>query len=159
MVATPVLNSRPTTRVEDTPIEVDVRSQRDPNRWWARAFGAMFMGGGLAHLVLLSLNSAAYDSFADASYWPYITDSWRSVVVPNVYYLVPMLAVFELAVGASILSRRIRIVGIAGAATFNAALMLFGWGFFIWSVPVLGLLGLFFVREKTAAGPARGGAR
>lgn len=78
MVGTPVLNSRPTTRVEDTPIEVDVRSQRVPNRWRARAFGAMFMGGGLAHLVLLSLNSAAYDSFADASYWPYIVTRFRN---------------------------------------------------------------------------------
>lgn len=128
----------------------------DPDRWWSRVFGGVFVVSGLANLLLLSLDSSAYDSFADSSYWPWITHSWRSVLVPNVDYLIPLLAVFEAAVGGCILGRRWRPLGIAGAAAFNAALMLFGWGFWLWSLPVLGLLGVFAVRESRMARAAGG---
>ena len=157
MVGAPVLVPRPA--VGDAPIEVDARSLPDPNRWWANAVGGMFIAGGLAHLLLLSLKSAAEDRFADASYGPFVTHTWRSVLVPNVYYLIPPLAVFEVAVGAAVLSRRYRIAGITGATAFNAALMLFGWGFFIWSLPVLALLCVFAVRETTVSRRTRPGAR
>lgn len=131
----------------------------DPNRRSARVFGGIFLAGGLAHLLLLSLDSSAYDSFADSSYWPFITHAWHSVLVPNVYYLVPLLAVFEAAVGAAILSRRYRMAGIAAAGTFNTALMLFGWGSAIWSVPVLALLARFALQETRTAHRAAGGDR
>jgi len=121
---------------------------RDPNRWWARAVGGMFLGGAAVHLILVSTNSRAYDSFADGSYWPFIAHSWRSVLVPNVYYLIPTLAGFEVMVGVLILSsRQYRRVGIAVAIAFNLALMLFGWGFWVWSIPMVTFLGWFLTRE------------
>lgn len=145
--------------VRDSPVEVDAGSRTDPNRWWARSFGGMFVGGGLAHLLLLSLHSAAYDTFANASYWPFITHAWRSVLVPDVYYLVPLLATFELAVGVVIVGRPFRLLGISAAAAFNAALVLFGWGFFIWSGPVLALLSVFALREMAERQRVRGADR
>jgi hypothetical protein len=63
----------------------------DRNHRWTRAFGGMFVLGGLAHLLLLSLNSSAYDSFADNSYWPFITHTWHSVLVPHVVLLHPAI--------------------------------------------------------------------
>ena len=71
-------------------------------------------------------------------------------MIPNVYYLIPVLAVFELAVGVLILGRHYRRVGIAVATVFTLTLTLFGWGFFLWSGPVLALLGRFTVRELRA---------
>lgn len=126
----------------------DGRTPEDVNPWWPAGFGAVFLASGLAHLLLMSLNPAAYDNFADASWWPLVAHAWRSVLVPNVHYLIPVLAAFELGVGCAILSRRFRMVGIAAAAAFNAALTLFGWGFFAWSLPALALLARFAWLER-----------
>ena len=58
-------------RESDSEISPTIESphRSDPSRWWARGFGAMFLAGGVANLVLLSVSANAYDSFADASYW------------------------------------------------------------------------------------------
>src|SRR5579863_8289376 len=49
-------------------------------RWWAWAFGGVFLAGSVTHVVLLSVSSTSYDSFAASSYWPFIAHSWRSAV-------------------------------------------------------------------------------
>lgn len=118
-----------------------------PGDWPALGFGALFAMSGAANLLLVSLHPGAYDHFADAAYWPFITHAWRSVVVPHVSYWLSLLAVFEIGVGGAIVTRRFRLAGVAGAAGFSLALLLFGWGFFLWSVPMLGLLGIFALRE------------
>lgn len=123
----------------------------DPRRWWARAFGGMYLAGAVTHLILVTFAPRSYDSFADTSWWPFVTHAWRSVLVPNTGYFVPALIVFEAAVGLLILSRRYRRIGIVAATGFNAALILFGWGFCIWSVPVIALLGWFWHLESGAA--------
>ena len=88
-------------------------------------------------------------SFADGSWWPFITHAWRSVLVPNVHYLIPPLAAYEAAVGLLILSRIHRRIGIGAAIAFNAALILLGWGFCLWSLPVIALLIRFWYLEST----------
>jgi hypothetical protein len=70
---------------------------RDPGRWWARAFGGMFLAGAAAHIILVTARPSSYGSFADGSWWPFITHAWRSVLLPNVHYLIPLLVVFEAA--------------------------------------------------------------
>ena len=128
---------------------------RDPHRWWARTFGWIFLGSAATHLILVSAVPKSYDSFADGSWWSFVTHAWRSVLVPNVSYLIPVLIAFEAAVGVLILTRRYRRTGIAAAIVFNAALILFGWGFCIWSVPVIALL-LWFWHLESAAGSGVG---
>jgi hypothetical protein len=125
---------------------------RDPRRWWARAFGWIFLGSAVTHLILVSTAPSSYDSFADGSWLPFVRHEWRTVLVPNVGYLIPVLMAFEAAVGVLILSRRYRRTGIAGAIAFNAALILFGWGFCIWSVPAVGLLLWFWHLEAVSDG-------
>lgn len=117
----------------------------DPTKWWARAFGGMFLAGSLVNIALVSKSSHAYDSFADGSYWSFIEHTWHSAVVPNVYVLIPLLSAFEATVGVLILLPRTRRLGVASAIAFSAALMLFGWGFWVWSLPVIFLLGYFWV--------------
>jgi hypothetical protein len=131
-------------------------SARDANRWWARTFGGIFLASAVTHLILVTVTPHSYDSFANASWWPFVTHAWHSVLVPNVGYFIPALIAFEAAVGLLILSRRYRRLGIAGAIGFNAALILFGWGFCIWSLPVIGLLAWFWHLESMPeAGPHR----
>jgi hypothetical protein len=125
---------------------------RDSRRWWARAFGALFLVSAVTHVVLVTVRPAFYDSFADGSWWPFVTHAWRSVLVPNVGYLIPVLIAFEAAVGVFILGQRYRRIGIVAAIAFNAALILFGWGFCYWSVPVIALLLWFWHLESSSGG-------
>lgn len=120
----------------------------DPNRWWARAFGGMFLAGAATHIILVTTRPSSYGSFADGSWWPLIAHAWRSVLLPNVHSLIPLLVLSEAAVGLLILSRAYRRIGIAAAIAFNAALILFGWGFCLWSVPVIFLLLRFWHLES-----------
>jgi len=39
------------------------------------------------------------------------------------------------------------LLGLSGAIGFHLCLMLFGWGFWLWSLPTLTVLALCFVRE------------
>ena len=112
----------------------------------------MFLGSAVTHLILVSTAPSSYDSFADGSWLPFVRHAWRSVLVPNVGYLIPVLIAFEAAVGVLILSRRYRRTGIAAAIAFNAALIMFGWGFCIWSVPVVVLLLWFWHLEAVFDG-------
>jgi hypothetical protein len=120
----------------------------DPNRWWARVFGGMFLAGAATHVILVTTRPSSYGSFADGSWWPFIAHTWRSVLLPNVHVLIPLLVIYEAAVGLLILSRAHRRAGIAAAIAFNAALILFGWGFCLWSVPVIVLLLRFWYLES-----------
>lgn len=123
---------------------------RDPRRWWARAFGWIFLGSAVTHLILVSTAPSSYDSFADGSWLPFVRHAWRSVLLPNVGYLIAVLIAFEAGVGLLILSKRYRLTGIASAIAFNAALIMFGWGFCIWSLPVIALLLWFWHLESVS---------
>jgi hypothetical protein len=100
----------------------------------------MFLAGAATHVILVTVRPGSYNAFADGSWWSFVTHAWRSVLVPNVYYLIPLLAAYEFAVGLLILSQAHRRIGIAAAVAFNATLLLFGWGFCLWSVPVIAAL-------------------
>jgi len=134
--------------------------RRDARRSLAYAFGGMFLAGAATHIMLVTTRPSLYDSFADGSWWPFIAHAWRSALVPHVHYLIPLLAVFEAATGLLILSRTYRRIGIGAAIAFNAALILFGWGFCLWSVPVIVILMRFWHLESSSthgAGNLTGG--
>ena len=68
------------------------------------AVGVLFIiGGALAHVVNLATH-ANYASFADPALFGWVTHAWRTVVPPNHVVLIGLLAVFEAAVGALIIS-------------------------------------------------------
>lgn len=113
-------------------------------------FGGMFLGSAIVNVVLGIVAPGSYDSFADGSWWPFVRHAWHSVFVPNVGYFIALLVMFEATVGILILIRRYRRIGIAAAIAFNAALILFGWGFCLWSVPVIALL-LWYWRVEAAS--------
>jgi hypothetical protein len=116
------------------------------------AFGAMFVLGAAAHALLVLLSPTAYRSFADGASLPFIKHAWRSILVPNVSVLIPVLAIFELIVGLSILAGgHWTRWGLAAAIAFHLGLMLFGWGFWVWSIPMLALLTLELRAERSGS--------
>lgn len=93
-------------------------------------FAATYLLGGIAHFVLIARSPGIYESFADMALVGIYTDAWREFVLPNLAVVVPLVGLFELAVGVTLLwrGRAVRLAHIAGAI-FQVGLVLSGpWG-------------------------------
>jgi hypothetical protein len=105
-------------------------------------------GGALVNAVFLATGED-YAEFADGAYIPFVRDTWRSLAVPNHDLFVTLLIVFEAAVGVLVLSGGKRTqLGLAAAVAFHVALLCFGWGFYLWSIPMIGALSLLLRAER-----------
>lgn len=107
-------------------------------------FGGMFVLGSAANLLLVSAHRGVYSAFADDALFGFVRTSWSSVVAGAPAPAIGALAFFECVVGLLVLfgSPRLALVGAGLMAAFHLALMTFGWGFWIWCVPMLVLLGV-----------------
>ena len=87
--------------------------------------------------------------WVDGAYIPFVRETWRSLVVPNHGLFISLLIVFETAVGLLVLSGGKRTqLGLAAAIAFHIALLAFGWGFYLWSMPMIGALVLLLRAER-----------
>ena len=118
------------------------------------AVGALYIGAGAVVNAAFLARGDDYAKFADASYIPFVRDTWRSLVVPQHELFISLLILFEAAVGALVLSggRRTQ-VGLVGALGFHVALLTFGWGFYLWSIPMLGALIMLLRAELPSDAP------
>ena len=117
-----------------------IRSRHDPRAtvMGRRAVSFLFLGAGALVNAFFLLRGDDYAKFADGAYLPFVRDTWRSLVVPNHTAFITALIVFEAAVGLLVLGGpRCRQVAYVGAIGFHIALLSFGWGFFLWSVPMI----------------------
>ena len=104
--------------------------------------GVMFTGGAAIHVAIVVTGTETYRHFADTAFIPFIKQAWLSVFMPHAALLGLLLAAFELAVGLLILAGGPKTrLGLLSAIVFHLGLMLFGWGFWFWSVPMLAVLG------------------
>jgi hypothetical protein len=98
--------------------------------------------GALVNAVFLATGEDDAD-FADAAHILFVRDTWSDLVVPNHYVFISALIIFEAVVGVLTLAGGKRAqVGLAAAMAFHDALLSFGWGFYVWSIPVIGSLSL-----------------
>ena len=113
------------------------------------AVGVLYIGAGALVNAAFLARGDDYEKFADGSYIPYVRDTWRSLVVPNHDVFISALIAYELAVGVLVLSggRRAQL-GLVGAIGFHVALLSFGWGFYLWSLPMLVALALLLRAER-----------
>ena len=103
------------------------------------ALAALFLGAGALVNAVFVLRGDDYADFASGSYLPFVRDTWASLVVPNHHVFIGLLLVgFEAAVGVlALLGGRRAVLALIGAIGFHVALLSFGWGFFLWAVPML----------------------
>jgi hypothetical protein len=105
--------------------------------WRATLWGfvALFGSGAGVHTFLALTTPRSYDGFADAAFFGWTRDAWQNIFMahPSLWALV--LAAGELTI--AVLLVKIRLVGYLAIVLFHLALMLFGWGFWLWSVPAL----------------------
>jgi len=111
-----------------------------------RALGREVVGGfflvmGGVHLGLVAADPEIYEHFADAGLFPFVRDGWADLVMaaPSVWGLLLMAG--EIVLGTLLLvGGRAARWGWYGVITFHVLLMLFGFGFWLWSIPALVVL-------------------
>jgi hypothetical protein len=113
-----------------------------PARAWERSVvGGFYLIMGGVHLGLVAARPQVYRNFADHALFGSVVDGWRDVFMaaPVIWGLCLMAG--EVALGtALLLGGTAARVGWVGVITFHLLLMVFGFGFWLWSVPALGLL-------------------
>lgn len=98
-------------------------------------FTALFAFGAVVHCVLALTNADSYRPFADDALFPWVYDGWQTIFMayPSLWAL--LLAAAELTI--AVLLVKVPRIGYLAVIAFHLALMLFGWGFWLWSVPAL----------------------
>ena len=120
-----------------------------------RAVGGFFIFTGGVHLGMVAADVEVYRHFADGSLLPFVRDAWTDVFMAHAAVWALLVMTGELAMGLLLLRGGAAAkVGWAGVIAFHVCLMLFGWGFWFWSVPVL----VFLVWAARRDWPALGGA-
>lgn len=112
----------------------------------------MLVGGAVLNTAFLVAGND-YSIFMDASWFPWVTETWRAIVPPNHILLIGLLILFEAAVGVLILTGgRMTQLGLAFAIAFHLALCVMGWGVTLYAVAMLVGLVLLLRAERRAVG-------
>lgn len=102
------------------------------------ALGLLMLVGGAAVNGYYLATGVDYGDFADRSMLGFVTDSWQTVVAPHQGFFIGLLIAFEAVVGVLILvGGRPAVAGMIAVLGFHVGLMLFGWAFWVWSIPML----------------------
>jgi len=106
-----------------------------------RIVGCFYLFTGGIHVGIVAADPQFYRHFADGALAGVIRSGWRDVFMAHPAGWGLLLAAGELALGLLLLrGGRWARLGWAGVIGFHLALMSFGWGFWLWSVPALALL-------------------
>ncbi|WP_350275688.1 hypothetical protein [Kribbella sp. HUAS MG21] len=105
--------------------------------WRATLWGfvALFGSGAGVHTFLALTTPRSYEGFADAALFDWTRDAWQSVFMAHPTLWALLLATGELTI--AVLLVKLRLLGYLAVVLFHLALMLFGWGFWLWCVPAL----------------------
>jgi hypothetical protein len=112
-----------------------------------RLVGELFLITAGMHVGIVMADPQHYRDFADAAV-PGIRSAWADVFMAHPVFWGLAVAAGELTIAMLILvGGRWARYGLLGAICFHVALLLFGWGFLFWSVPMLVLLVSLYRRE------------
>lgn len=122
--------------------------------------GLYVLAGALVNAAYL-MRGDDYATFAQGSSFAFVRDTWASVVVPHHHVWIGLLVAFEATVGVLVLlGRRARTIGLVAAIVFHVLLVSFGWGYALWSAPMVVALVLLLraARRRPEALASWGGA-
>lgn len=106
-----------------------------------RFVGCFYLTMAGINAGIVFADAGSYRHFADTSYLPFVTRMWRDVVMAHPAAWGLLLAGGEIVLGTLLLQRgRAAQAGWLGVIAFHLLLMTFGFGIWLWSVPVLALL-------------------
>lgn len=103
--------------------------------------GGLFLLTGGIHLGIVAADTAFHRSFADQALFPFVRNGWSDVFMATPVFWGLCVFAGETALGTMLLiGGRTAKLGWIGVLVFHALLMLFGFGFWLWSVPALAVL-------------------
>lgn len=106
-----------------------------------KAVGGFYLFTGGVHLGIVAAGPEFYRHFADGALFDFVSSGWQDIFMAHPVAWGLVMAAGETALGVLLLrGGRWAKWGWAGVVAFHLALMLFGWGFWIWSVPALAFL-------------------
>jgi hypothetical protein len=113
------------------------------------AVSALWVLAGAAVNAYFLTRGDDYSGFADGASTSFVRDTWESLVVPHHSLFIGLLIAFEAAAGALVLVEGgVREVALGLLIGFNVALVSFGWGFLMWSAPMVGALSLLWRADR-----------
>ena len=109
----------------------------------------MIVFGAVVNAIYLVVDPSYYAGFADSSPFPFVRDTWESLVVPHMSFFITLLIIFEAIVGALILrgGRRTQ-VGLIALMAFHVGQLAFGGVMWIWAAVMLVTLWLLLRAER-----------
>lgn len=113
-----------------------------------RLIGEFYLVMAGLNLGIVIADASTYRHFADAALFGFVRTGWTSIVMEQPGVWIGVLAAGEIAIGLAFLGgKRWAIPAYAAVLVFHVLLVLIGWGFLIWSGPVLVLMTLAARRE------------
>lgn len=110
--------------------------------------GGFYLFTGGVHLGIVAADTNFYRPFAEDALLPFVRDGWSDVFMAHPGFWGLCLVVGETLLGVLLLlGGGWAKVGWSGVIAFNVLLMLFGLGFFFWSVPVLAVLVILAAKD------------
>lgn len=114
---------------------------RDRTRRARRFVGGFYLVMGGINAGIVAADPQTYETFANGSFWPFVTRAWHDVVMAQPYFWFLALAAGEVVLGLLLLhGGRAARAGWIGVITFHVLLMSFGFGFWLWCLPALAFL-------------------
>jgi len=103
--------------------------------------GEFFLWTSGIHVGIVAAGPTFYRHFADGAIVPGLSEVWRTAFMGHAAIAGLLVAAGEAALAVLILGPRSRRrLGWCAAIVFHLALMCFGWGFWLWSVPAIAVL-------------------
>ena len=105
------------------------------------AVATLWVAAGAGANLSFLIQGEDFSGFADQASTAFVRDTWESLVVPHHHVFIGLLIAFEAGAGAAVLvTGRVRQVALVLLIAFNVALLSFGWGYLMWSVPLVAAL-------------------
>ena len=115
--------------------------------------GGFFLCMGGVHIGIVAADPETYRHFADGALFGFVRTGWLQVFMAHAPVWGLLLAAGEVLMGSLLLAGgRAARVGWVAVMAFHVLLMLFGWGFWVWSVPAIALLARFARTDWRALG-------
>jgi hypothetical protein len=118
------------------------------------ALGVLFIAfGAVVNAVYLAIGNDYYADFADPSPFPFVRDTWHSLVLPNQGLFIGLLILFEATAGVLVLSGgRWTQLGLIGLIVFHVGQFAFGGVLWAWASVMLVALVLLLRAERHPPG-------
>ena len=113
--------------------------------------GGFYLSMGGVHVGIVAADTGTYRHFADGALFGFVRTGWADMFMAHPAIWALLLAAVEMTLGGLLLAGGgLARWGWTAIGAFQLLLMLFGWGFWLWSVPAIAVISLAARRDWAA---------